>query len=319
MPSTGAAKGTGAGSADLQAREQRYRKLNAELEEKTASLLKEADDVLQGVRQFGRSEIDTPESGEDVDANRNHCSSTPWEEKCVDVPCAVSVHSDLESNAEDERPLAEVLPEPATKLSFKAQNRYLKAKAQVLQEEIQRMNTELSNFHEDNSRLRKRIRELEEERNRLNRVTSSHSAQVERVKKSLEETRIHCDALETERNALKKDGETVKRAANQQAAELKSAQTRLHKTAEEVERLRTDLERLRSSARESSDSMRRQIDQLTADNRRLERQKTDLINAFKKQLRLIDVLRRQKMLIEASKCLQLTEEEFLKALDWQPP
>ena len=56
---------------------------------------------------------------------------------------------------------------------------------------------------------------------------------------------------------------------------------------------------------------------LLADNKRLERQKAELVVAFKKQLRLIDILKRQKMHLAAAKMLQLTEEEFMKAMDIQ--
>lgn len=70
----------------------------------------------------------------------------------------------------------------------------------------------------------------------------------------------------------------------------------------------------------------------------LERQKSDLLAAFRKQMKLIDVLKRQKVRscrfrhpffhlnfmciwlfqihLEAAQLLAFTEEEFMKAIDW---
>ncbi|MEQ2253275.1 Golgin subfamily A member 2, partial [Ilyodon furcidens] len=58
---------------------------------------------------------------------------------------------------------------------------------------------------------------------------------------------------------------------------------------------------------------------LLAENQILKKQKAELIVGFKKQLKLIDILKRQKMHFEAAKMLSFTQEEFMKALDLGKP
>ncbi len=65
------------------------------------------------------------------------------------------------------------------------------------------------------------------------------------------------------------------------------------------------------------DLARQEITTLKTELKRVEKQKQELVTAFKKQMQLIDVLRRQKLHIEASRVLQFTEEEFTKCLDWK--
>ncbi len=48
----------------------------------------------------------------------------------------------------------------------------------------------------------------------------------------------------------------------------------------------------------------------------LGQQNQEMISIFKKQLMLIDTLKRQKALVEAGHLLTCTEQDFMETLDW---
>ena len=93
-------------------------------------------------------------------------------------------------------------------------------------------------------------------------------------------------------------------------------EVRMRRSQEDADNAKDELRRMRQSRGDSSGSSRGQVDALEAANKVLTTQKRELLTAFKKQLKLIDILKRQKLHIEAARVLQFSEDEFVKAMDW---
>ena len=94
----------------------------------------------------------------------------------------------------------------------------------------------------------------------------------------------------------------------------KTKEVRQKRISEELERCKSSLESLKVHDREKRDVARKDHDKLAAENRMLERHKSELVVALRKQMKLIDVLKRQKTHMEAAKLISFTEEEFEKLL-----
>ena len=84
---------------------------------------------------------------------------------------------------------------------------------------------------------------------------------------------------------------------------------------EELEKLKSKLASTGSNTKERIDTARTTADSLLTENKRLYKQKQDLASAFKKQAQLIEILKRQKLHIQAATLLEFREEEFMKILD----
>lgn len=113
-----------------------------------------------------------------------------------------------------------------------------------------------------------------------------------------------------------KNKQVIKRSQKQSDGRYSALEVRLRRAQEDADNAKDELRRTRDSRGGSSGSSRGQVEALEASNKVLATQKRELLTAFKKQLKLIDILKRQKLHIEAARVLQFSEDEFVKAMDW---
>ncbi|XP_068131600.1 testis-expressed protein 9 isoform X2 [Hyperolius riggenbachi] len=218
---------------------------------------------------------------------------------------------ELPENTEDD-----VIPGISNEIGAEAQIRFLKAKLRVMQEELDNITHECNKKDDENRTLLSKVKELEEERARLQRTANIQQTQAEKYKALSEDASKKNDGLQHQLSSLEKEVENFKRIQKQFASNQSALEVRLNRAVEETDKYKLELNKLKQSNKDNSNQEHRKIEELKVEKKKLEKQKAELMAGFKKQLKLIDILKRQKMHIEAAKMLSFTEEEFMKALEW---
>ncbi|XP_018413070.1 PREDICTED: testis-expressed sequence 9 protein [Nanorana parkeri] len=360
----------------LLAKEEEYKRLNAELEAKTAELVREAEEVMreqeqllsrpsltqvklfdededESLRHLLSPEVPTlalPRNTNDSKANtkstKSSARSRPFSANNGNKPISkprprttdtqaandVAIPTDiadfslaktiskieckleegeLPDNTEDD-----VIPGISNEIGAEAQIRFLKAKLRVMQEELDNITHECNKKDDENRTLLVSVKDLEEERVRLQRTVNIQQTQAEKYKSLSEEATRKNDGLQHQMSSLEKALEDFKRVQKQSASNQSAVEVRLNRALEEADKYKMELNKLKQSNKDTANQERRKIDELKLEIKKLDKQKAELMAGFKKQLKLIDILKRQKMHVEAAKMLSFTEEEFMKALDW---
>ncbi|XP_056134767.1 testis-expressed protein 9 [Lampris incognitus] len=367
-PSSGPSHKT---TADLFAKEEQYKLINAELEAKTAALVRQAEQVMREQNEVLSKPIPTTlhtdlEDEEDdsrtvkprecpvqrrgvmskelvsrpITQNTHHATQrkerrvpktgllhlrapvSPHDddmafmEDLVDSVLIKTVRASKELDDTDGPENIEDSSDTGDRTCTEVQIQVLRAKVRILQEELDQRTYECNQKDDENSQLMKKVKAIEEDRARLQKTTNIQQTQIEKHRASAEESSRKCDALQLQVAALQKEIESLTRAKKQAAGTQSSVEVRLNRALEEVERLKTQLRQMEQMNKEKSKEEHQSKEKLLAENKMLKKQKAELIVGFRKQLKLIDILKRQKMHYEAAKMLSFTEEEFMKALDW---
>lgn len=201
-------------------------------------------------------------------------------------------------------------------IGTEAQIRFLKAKLHVMQEELDSVVCECSKKEDKIQDLKSKVKNLEEDCVRQQRTVTSQQSQIEKYKNLFEEANKKCDELQQQLSSVERELESKRRLQKQAASSQSATEVRLNRALEEAEKYKVELSKLRQTNKDITNEDHQKIEVLKSENKKLERQKGELMIGFKKQLKLIDILKRQKMHIEAAKMLSFSEEEFMKALEW---
>ena len=215
------------------------------------------------------------------------------------------------AEAEEDGPEAGATPQ----LGAEATIRYLKAKLAVADEELGEAQEAHAGAAGRVRELERRNRELEESAARANKASEALRVKADKLSKQLADKGKLADGLERQLAAAAKEREGLEKAQREQAVGAGAKDVRLNRALEEVEKYKRLLSDARGKEGEGTEQVRRQLDAALAEKKRLAKQKAELLAGFKKQMRLIDVLKRQVINVQAAKMLALTEQDFTRALE----
>jgi len=324
---------------DLDAKERRLRKLNEKLETQQREIVSKAQELIQENVDFLRdskienlnedivtdpikvagshdyleddlvSDTEVKEAESCANENLKDASAT---EKTNRAPTLRRRSIPLEEKEE----LADLLLEEdivgASQMSESSQLKLQKARYKALEINFKESSEDLQQKERKLIELNKQRDILSKENKTLSRQLSNAHGKVIKAERIAEECEDKVTLLRNQVTEEKRKFKEIQRIHKEHNQKTRTKDIRLTRALEEAEKAKKELLAFRSDNRDSTTSRIQKISGLQKENKQLRSEKKQLVTAFKKQMKLIDILKRQKMHMEAMKVLSYSEEAFLK-------
>ena len=193
--------------------------------------------------------------------------------------------------------------------------RFQKARIIAIQEELDRAIGQLALRDQENSELKKELKTLSEEARVLGRRSTTADGANERLKKERLLMDENSKEQQREIHEMRRQLDSFSKKVREQDQQINIKDSKVNRLIEDCERYRTSLRGYKHQQDNKEQGEQKELTKLLNENRKLERQRNELTSAFKKQLQLIDVLKRQRTHLEAARVLSFTEDEFVRILD----
>ncbi|XP_025422836.1 uncharacterized protein PFB0145c-like [Sipha flava] len=185
----------------------------------------------------------------------------------------------------------------------------------VLQKEIDRLNSDLLKKEDMNDHLQDENKKLTEEKDKY---IYQLSLLKEKIRKHDREVEMLTGTLKTrdsELNRLIKDMGGIEKKFKHEQIVFEKQRSIFIKTADENKQLKETLKKLETVHKETEDKYVKMLTKNDDALAKCNREKEVLISGFRKQLELIDSLKRQNVKIKLQEEINILENEFSKLLE----
>ncbi|EGD78746.1 hypothetical protein PTSG_01725 [Salpingoeca rosetta] len=202
----------------------------------------------------------------------------------------------------------------AGELGDEAAVRVLKAKLKVTMEQMDAATEELKAVKNELQSLKSQHKDTSKEATKEKKSAQAAQRSANQMKRLLDDMTGKYEREKERAKDLQAEVDAMKRKAKQESAGNQGLEVRLNRALEERDNLKLQLQKLKERPAQASDA---DLKALEDEIKQLRKQRNEVLEAFEKALRLVDVLKRQKVHLEAARALAFTEEEFIQALDWR--
>ncbi|GAB4821196.1 hypothetical protein N2152v2_008242 [Parachlorella kessleri] len=225
------------------------------------------------------------------------------------MPACPEVRVAEPSGSSAEEPTSEALPPQAAL-------RLYKARVSALQSEVASLQTQLKDKDKRLDASEKGLRQLQTEKAAWQKQQKALETQVDKLRQATEEATAKLREKENAVRELGRDRQNTLQERRQTDAEMKARNARLGHALTELERYKKLLEQAKAQHAAAGDEVSREdYSKVVAEAKRLEQQKLELVLAFRKAMKLVDVLKRQKLHLEAAALLDISGKELMQAME----
>ena len=207
------------------------------------------------------------------------------------------------------------LPESTKNLPAPAQNRLLQARLRVLDAELDKQLDKNAKLSAQVGGQNDKLKDLEIYRSSTEKKIANLNQTNQKLGQQLDEAKKTQIRITNEKINVEKELTKLMRDEKTKTSKTSQQEARLNRAVEEMEKYKNEMVRLKKENRENASKDGARNDDFVHENRRLQRLVEDQQTCIKKQFKLIDILKQQKMHLEAARNLQFTEQEWQKVLD----